>query len=398
MGDSRKTFRQDPRRCGLQWGIPPSLGLDEVFNLESFDKDGLFYQQQLAAALFKERIRRESKRLIEAEDLATHVTEEAPRPVMIYDPLPTSAPELIPGLMPEYGSMAIIGETNTGKSLLALEMASSLLSGEPLWGAITPNRTIQKVTFVLGEHTCSTLQGLYHRTQLPANGDFALVGPEHLHPYKALVVAGVQQQVAIDRLCRLVEGSQLVVFDPLAGFVQGTNAENDNATMRTLVDSMTLIASKVGAVSLILHHAGKPKMDDQGQEIRRTVYASRGASGIEDSLTHIFYLRRSIGVKQSGNVERFDLAVRKYKGSPSSEVFKLQRDPETIRNTLLGEKPMRRLGPTFDEKNALNVKYFRLKEANPNYTHDTLCKNLAAMEGYPIRTIKEWLGAAESTD
>jgi hypothetical protein len=135
-------------------------------------------------------------------------------------------------------------------------------------------------------------------------------------------------------------------------------------------------------------------MDEQGQEIRRTVYASRGASGIEDALTHIFYLRKSIGVKQQGSVEKFDLAIRKYKGNPSSEVFKLQRDPVSMRNTLLAEKPIRKLGPTFEEKNLLNVKYHRIKEANPRYEHDTIIGLLAASEGYPKKTILEWIGAA----
>lgn len=182
----------------------------------SFDKDGKLWAQQLEASLFKERIRREVKRLIEDEERSQNVSENEMAPIKIYDPLPTDSPELIPGLMPEYGSMAIIGETNTGKSLIAIEMASSLLTGSPLWGSISPNRTIQKVSYVLGEHTCSTLQGLYHRTGLPHAGNFELIGPEHLHPYKALVVAGVQQQIAVDRLCKLVEGSQLIVFDPLA--------------------------------------------------------------------------------------------------------------------------------------------------------------------------------------
>jgi RecA-family ATPase len=362
--------------------------------LSSLDREGLFWKQQLDAALFKERIRREVKRVVEDEERAIHLGGDELPPVKIYDPLPMATPELIPGLMPEYGSMAIIGETNTGKSLIAIEIASALLTGDALWGQLKPNRTIGKVTFVLGEHTCSTLQGLYHRTQLPHTGEFCLIGPEHLHPYKALVIGGVQQQVAVDRLCKLCEGSQLIVFDPLAGFVQGMNAENDNATMRTLVDSMTLIASKVGAVSLILHHAGKPRMDEQGQEVRRTVYASRGASGIEDALTHIFYLRKGISVKQqAANIEKYDLAVRKFKGNPSDEVFKLHRDPVTKRNTLINTKPIMKEGPTLEEKLAIAAKVQRIMENNDKFSIDTAIKLVSDAEGYSKATIERWLGA-----
>lgn len=367
----------------------------EVIN-DPFDDNGTFFKQQLNAELFKLRIRRDAKRMLEDQELALH-TSDSVEAKLIYDPLPTDVPELIPGLLPEYGTAAIVGETNTGKSLIAIEMASSLLTGEPLWGAITPNRTISKVMYILGEHTCSTLQGLYHRTQLPHAGSFGLIGPEHLHPYKALVVSGVQQQIAVDRLTKFCEGSQLIVFDPLAGFVQGESAENDNATMRTLIDSMSLIASRVGAVSLILHHAGKPKMDESGQEVRRTVYASRGASSIEDALTHVFYLRKSISVKQQSNNEKFDLSVRKFKGNPSNEVFKLERDFETKRNTLIrDEKPIKKGGPTLDEKLALASKVQRVKENNEKFTTETAIKMVADAEGYPVATVRRWLG--ESAD
>lgn len=366
--------------------------LDGNEGTKAFDKDGQFYRQQLEAGLFKERIRRDVKRLIEEEERAGQVaTEELPK--LVYDPLPTDTPELIPGLLPEYGTAAIIGETNTGKSLIAIEMASSLLTGEPLWGAVRPNRRVEKVMYILGEHTCSTLQGLYHRTQLPHSGAFGLIGPEHLHPHKALVIGGVQQQVAVDRLVRWCEGSQLIVFDPLAGFVQGQSAENDNATMRTLIDSMTLVASKVGAVCLILSHAGKPRMDEQGQEVRRTVYMTRGASAIEDALTHIFYLKKSIAVKQQGDIEKFDLAIRKFKGNPSSEVFKLQRDPLTKRNTLLNTKPARNGEPTLEEKLALAAKVQRLLESNAGFKIDTAMKLVGDAEGLSKQTMERWLGA-----
>lgn len=358
-----------------------------------FGEDGTFFQQQLKAELFKLKIRRNAQQLLDGLDKDVMMATADMAAHLIYDPLPTEAPELIPGLLPEYGTAAIVGETNTGKSLCAIEMASSLLTGEPLWGAITPNRTISKVMYILGEHTCSTLQGLYHRTQLPHSGSFNLIGPEHLHPHKALVVAGVQQQVAVDRLTKFCAGAELIVFDPLAGFVQGESAENDNATMRTLIDSMSLIASRVGAVSLILHHSGKPQMNQEGQEVRRTVYASRGASSIEDALTHVFYLRKSISVKQQTNNEKFDLSIRKFKGNPSSEVFKLERDFETKRNTLIQDKPVKKGGPTLDEKFALAAKVQRLRENNPKFDINVAIKIVADAEGYPVATVKQWLGA-----
>jgi RecA-family ATPase len=297
---------------------------------------------------------------------------------LVYDPLPDSAPELIPGLLPQRGAAAIVGETNTGKSLIALEIGASLLTGEPLWGKLEPTKQIKRMTYVLGEHTCSTIRGLYHKTQLPHAGDFRLIGPEHLHPYKALVIGGIAQQMAIDRLIKWCEGSELIVFDPLAGFIQGLGAEQDNASMRTLIDSMSYIAEAVGSACLILSHMGKPRIDEAGAEIRRTSYAMRGASAQEDALTYLFYLRRDSLVKQQGPQERYALSVRKIKGDPSMEVFKLTRDPETKRNWLTGSEKAQSL-PTLEDKMALAEKVQRLRETNPRYDERTCIENVAAM-------------------
>ena len=359
-------------------------------NADTLDVGSKFWDQQLKAEAFKQRIRRDAKRLLEDEDRAAGIADFDGLARLVYDPLPAESPELVPGILPESGTAAIVGETNTGKSLIACEIGSSLLTGEPLWGAIKPNRILKKIVYVLGEHTCITLQGLFHRTGLPHTGGFYLIGPEHLHPHKALVVGGIAQPIAIERMLKWTEGAELVVFDPLAGFVQGNGAENDNATMRTLIDTMSLIATKQGASCLILSHAGKPKMDDQGQEMRRTVYATRGASAIEDALTHIFYLRKSLTVKQSSDVEKFDLSVRKFKGNPANDVFKLQRDSLTKRNTLVQTKASKG-GPSLEDKLALAAKIQRVLESNDRFTPRTAMKLVADSEGLAIETVERLL-------
>ena len=281
----------------------------------------------------------------------------------------------------------------THNSLIACEIGSSLLTGEPLWGAIRPTRKIDRVVYILGEHTCVTLQGLFHRTKLPHEGKFMLIGPEHLHPYKGLVIGGVQQGVAIDRLLRWTEGAGLIVFDPLAGFVQGLNSEQDNSAMRTLIDAMSLVATKNQAACLILSHMGKPRLDDQGGEVRRSSYAMRGASSQEDSLTHVFYLRKAITVKQQKSLlEHYDLAVRKFKGSPSNDVFRLERDPETKRNVLKVRDGVKSVAyPTLEIKQGLAEKYTRVARNNPGFTPETCLKMVADMEGMEVLTVERWL-------
>lgn len=356
-----------------------------------FDKGSRFFEEQLKAETFKQRIRRDARRIIEEDDRVALAAEGQVAPKLVYDPLPAESPELIPGILPEAGTAAIVGETDTGKSLIACEIGSSLLTGEPLWGAIRPTRRIDKVVYVLGEHSCATLQGLFHRTRLPHEGKFLLLGPEQLHPHKALVIGGQQQLIAIDRMCRWAEGAGLIVFDPIAGFVQGNNAENDNATMRTLIDSMGLIAAKVGAACLVLAHAGKPKVDDTGAEVRRTSYFTRGASAVEDALVSVYYLRKRTLVKQQGSQEKYELLLRKFKGNPSSESFILDRDPITKRNTLAVTKNMKASYPNLEEKIALNLELQRLIQSKPKYSEDTCFELMAAIHDVPVDTLKRWL-------
>lgn len=368
---------------------------DIVTTPESLDPNGKLFKDQLASEIFRQKIRRDARRALEQEDRDIASADLPSEPKLIYDPLPTDTPELIPGLVPESGTAGIVGETDTGKSLIACEIGSTLLTGEPLWGSIEPTRTIDKVVYILGEHTCQTVQGLFHRTRLPHAGKFYLIGPEHLHPHKALVIGGVQQQIAVDRLSKWTEGAGLIVFDPLGGFAQGLSTENDSSSMRTLIDSMSLIAQRTGAACLILSHMGKPKLDEGGNEIRRTTYAMRGSSAQEDALTHVFYLRKALQVKQQkDSSERFDLSIRKFKGNPSSEVYRLVRDPETKRNSLLNAKPVRGSYPDRAELEEYRRKVQRILEANEGFAHETAVKMVADGEGLPTSTMMRWLAGA----
>ena len=363
---------------------------------ETLSPDGKLFKDRLAAEVFNLRVRRDAKKAIEQEEREALAGASKEGLQLIYDPLPTETPELIPGLLPESGAMAIVAETNVGKSLVLCEIGSALLTGELLWDSIRPNRTVEKIVYVLGEHTAAVIQGLFHRTQLPHAGEFRLVDPAGLHPYKALVVNGQQQLLAIDQMLRLTEGAGLITFDPLAGFVQGNNAENDNSSMRTLIDIMSFIAEKHKAACLIAAHQGKPRMDDSGQEIRRTVYATRGASAVEDSLTTIFYMKRSLAVKQQQHAgERFELIARKRKGIAETEVFKLQRDPNTLRHSLLNPTSTRSSAPTVEERLILASKVQRLLEANPKFTADTAMELTANMEGMSVETVKRWLTSVQ---
>ena len=288
-----------------------------------------FYSEQVKSALFKMRVQKEAKKLLDTDKLAGVAIPEG---VLADDPLPPEPPELIPGILLTHGATGFIGGKEVGKSLCSLEVQHSLVTGEPLWGAIKPTQLLPKTVHVLAEHASAVLMGLYQRTGLSNTGRMRIFGPEHLGAMKILISNGVRREESVSFYKKLVEGAGLVVFDPLASFIQGQSAENDNAPMRNLIDTMIEIAGSTGAACLILGHQGKPTLF-QGRQIKRTSYATRGASATEDALTAVHYLDKVDGAK-IGKREVFTLKPIHYKGFKQPP-FKLVRDHETFRHTLL---------------------------------------------------------------
>ena len=293
------------------------LGIDSQLLRDQVRKDILYMRSKTIA-----------KKILDTEHSASQVV---PTGVLADDPLPEAPPELINGILLRYGATGIIGAKETGKSLIALEIQHSLLTGEPLWGVIKPSEKLEKTCHFLAEHASPVLMGLYQRTELSKTGRLKIFGPEHLASMKLLVSNGARREEAISFYKKCAEGSGLVVFDPLASFIQGESAENDNAPMRSLVDSMIEIAQSTGAACLILGHQGKP-MYFQGRQVKKTSYATRGASAAEDAMTAVHYLERESGVSVNG-CQVFELRPTHFKGF-KSKPFKLLRDARTCRHTL----------------------------------------------------------------
>ena len=239
--------------------------------------------------------------------------------------------EVIPGLLPATGQLILAGDTNVGKTLVALEIASAILTGDPLWGAL-PVRRGGKVLYVLAEHHTSVLQGLWGVTGLPVPPkSLWVVGPHEFSDHHVLV-RGAPQLSVLQQIQAWAAECALVVFDPLAAFIRGENVENDNAQMRLLVDSLTGVAERAGAACVILAHSGKPSRGEHGERIQRGEYRIRGASAIEDAASAVFYMEHG-----AGGV--FTLRRRKYKGAQEPRTYALARDPETLRHTLVSGRP-----------------------------------------------------------
>lgn len=293
------------------------------------DSQSEAFTRDVANELQRLRVREAARKLFDQESAQAFPVQEG---VLAYGELPDEPPELIPGVLLAHGATGIISVKEGGKSLIGLEIESSLLTGQPLWGVLKPEKTVGKTVHFIAEHTSINLQQLFRRTQLPHEGNLRIFGPEHLGPYKLLITSGIRREAAVDFYKKLAEGAGLIVFDPLAAFIQGEQAENDNTPMRGLVDTMIEIAQSTGAACLVLGHQGKPIIHE-GRQVKRYTYATRGASAVEDSLTAVHYLEKLENHVFNGN-DVHSLKPIHYKGK-KLRPFKLMRDKETCRHTLL---------------------------------------------------------------
>jgi len=305
-------------------------------------------------------------------------------------PIEEGPPDIIAGLLPSKGELVIAGETNVGKSLLALEICSSYITGRPLWGELEPSKQANKIIYLLGEHYKDVIKRLWQHTKLPMTDKVILLGPEELGFDKWLVNKGSPNIQALEKFKKWCAGVDLIVFDPLAAFITGVDAENDNIQMRMVLQTMSGIAQESGGTALILAHQGKPMMDKFGSEHARKSYAIRGASGIEDAATNIFYFGKADGTGSDASNAAKDhkvltLRCRKYKGLAPEE-YRLMRNPHTLCHTLLGNRPF-----TEVRKIDTQSKIGRLQLAMPEAKMGEIIKIIAASEGISESTVRRYL-------
>lgn len=304
--------------------------------------------------------------------------------VRLNGPISNGPPDILPGLLPRQGQLVIAGQTNVGKSLISLEVISSLTTGDTLWGQLVPTMQARKVLYILGEHYVEVIQRMLLKTQLTIPDNVYIIGPEQLKYDKWLVTQGRPNLVAIQKFCKWAEGVDLIVFDPFSSFVCGVDVENDNVTMRLVLDTMSLIAQSTGASCLVLAHQGKPMMDKFGDEQTRKTYAIRGASGIEDAATNIFYMNKTEGTGSTPMT--FELICRKYKGDGRD--FRLLRNSETLTHHIVASQQ-----EAVSELKTIDTRaeIARLQAHNPDFSYRTSTRIIAAVHGVAEETVKRWL-------
>lgn len=253
----------------------------------------------------------------------------APPDIWVWSPPEPGPPDLIPGLLPRHGHLLIAGETDVGKTTIALEIAQAVLDGKPVWGTgPTVTTPVTRVAYIMGEHHESVLQSLWRLMEFGGEPSI-YIRPPSLR--RALVSRGVLMDRGISELKEWCQECQVVIFDPLNAFAAGSDVENDSVNMRACINAMQDVAG--GSALVILGHMGKPYFDQKRQKYEhRTTYASRGSSAIEDSVTSCYYM-----VADDRDASLFRLVRRKYKGEAPT-FYGLRRDGRNRHTLISGGK------------------------------------------------------------
>lgn len=220
------------------------------------------------------------------------------------------APDTIIDGLIEAGTLVMLyGESNSGKSTFALDMALSLARGATWCG----RKTRKGVVLWLALESAAGL-----RRRVIAHQQHYEIGKTELHfadvtvNLQLLDVADVQR---IQDTIEIIETTtqqnvRMVVVDTVARAMAGGD-ENDGRDMGTLIRGCDLIRAKTGAAVLLIHHSGKD--------------STRGARGHSS-------LRAAVDteIEISGLVNPRQAKVTKQRDLASGDVFAFDLEPVTV--------------------------------------------------------------------
>ncbi len=185
---------------------------------------------------------------------------------------------VLPGLLPgTFGLLVAPGAT--GKSQLALDIATSLALGRPVASGLFPSSLPGKVVFLAGEESdCLLAERIRSLLSLDEQGCAALYDNLVLLPMSGescTLVADDRPTALYEELRVLGDGARLIIVDPLRRMHGGD--ENNSSEMTAFVVAMEGLAKATGAAVMGIHHANRASTADAGSQ-----HAARGSSALVD--------------------------------------------------------------------------------------------------------------------
>jgi len=267
--DEREDYEIDLLRCWLRAVDDQQRKAGE--NSGKADPGG--FEQDVSVELRKLRVREEARHRLAIEKAGDAPPFEA---MLLADtPLFSQESFRIEGLLPTAASMVINAQHKTGKTTLTLNMALSMITGEPFLGRFCVKPVDGRVAILNYEVSGEQLGHWARQAQIPQDRLLLVNLRGRRNPFA--------YPDDLKRLAALLKGQQVesLIVDPFGQAYPGTNQDSSGEVSAWLTELDRYARSLVGAVDLIVTvHAG------WNQE------RARGSSALGDWPDSILYLTR----------------------------------------------------------------------------------------------------------
>ena len=267
--DEREDYEIDLLRCWLRAVDDQQRKAGE--NSGKGDPGG--FEQDVSVELRKLRVREEARHRLAIEKAGDAPPFEA---MLLADtPLFSQESFRIEGLFPSAASMVINAQHKTGKTTFTLNMAHSLITGQPFLGRFCVKPVDGRVAILNYEVSGEQLGHWARQAQIPQNRLLLVNLRGRRNPFA--------YPDDLKRLAALLKGQQVesLIVDPFGQAYPGTNQDSSGEVSAWLTELDRYARSLVGVVDLIVTvHAG------WNQE------RARGSSALGDWPDSILYLTR----------------------------------------------------------------------------------------------------------
>lgn len=186
---------------------------------------------------------------------------------------------VLPGLLP--GALGLlVAPGATGKSSLALDIATSIALGRTVANGLFPASKPAKVVYLAGEENerifAERLRVLVDMSEAsrPELMDYLHVFP--MAAENCLLVEDGKPTSLMTELLMQARDAKLVILDPLRRLHDGD--ENCSAAMTVFATAMEQLGKATGAAVIGLHHSNRASIGDGASQ-----HASRGSSALVDA-------------------------------------------------------------------------------------------------------------------
>lgn len=164
---------------------------------------------------------------------------------------------LVKGLLDQKALSLLYGESNTGKTFIALDIAFHVATGRPWNGRKTEKGGVVYLAAEGGAGIYRRVEAICREKNIPRTAPFALI------PCPANLVTGkkdLQTLIALVREVEQIHGieTQFIVIDTLARVMAGGD-ENSSVDMGAAIRNTDALKETIGAHVMLVHHSGKDK-------------------------------------------------------------------------------------------------------------------------------------------